>query len=109
MPRPSKPCFRKQTKSWYCSIQGRQISLGKDREEAFEKFHSLMANQDSFLELASESLLERQARYSGKLLSSHVGWVVSTYLFFFRQLDIFRRVRLIIDDVLKVGASTYPT
>ena len=68
-----------------------------------------MANQDSSLELASESLSQRQARYSSKLLSSHVGWVVSTYLFFLRQLDIFHRVRLIIDDVLKVGASTYPT
>ncbi|MCG8651685.1 MAG: integrase [Pirellulales bacterium] len=46
MPRQPKPFFRKQTKSWYCSITGRQISLGKDRETAFEKFHQLMANRD---------------------------------------------------------------
>lgn len=45
MARPSKPFFRKQTKSWYCSIKGRQISLGKDREAAHKKFHALMADQ----------------------------------------------------------------
>ena len=45
MARPSKPFFRKQTKSWYCSINGRQISLGKDREAAHKKFHALMADQ----------------------------------------------------------------
>ncbi|QDV61959.1 tyrosine-type recombinase/integrase [Crateriforma conspicua] len=46
MPRQSRPFLRKQTKSWYCSIGGRQISLGKNREAAFEKFHSLMADRD---------------------------------------------------------------
>ena len=45
MARPSKPYLRKQTKSWYCSISGRQISLGKDRKAAFEKFHSLVTDQ----------------------------------------------------------------
>ena len=46
MARPPKPYFRKQTKSWYCSIAGQQISLGKDREIAFKKFYELMADQD---------------------------------------------------------------
>lgn len=45
MPRPSKPYLRKQTKSWYCSIGGKQISLGRDREAAHEKFHALMADR----------------------------------------------------------------
>ncbi|TWT99069.1 hypothetical protein Pla108_00010 [Botrimarina colliarenosi] len=44
MSRESKPFLRKQTSSWYCSIAGRQISLGKDREAAFEKFYALMAD-----------------------------------------------------------------
>lgn len=46
MARPPKPYYRKQTKSWYCSIGGQQISLGKDREIAFKKFYELMADQD---------------------------------------------------------------
>jgi len=45
MPRQPKPYFRKQTKSWYCSISGRQIPLGKDRKIAFEKFHELMTDK----------------------------------------------------------------
>lgn len=45
MARPSKPYYRKQTGSWYCSIEGRQIPLGKDREVALEKFYQLMADK----------------------------------------------------------------
>ena len=47
MARKSKPYLRKQTKSWYCSVNGKQISLGKDKDVAFQKFHELMANKDS--------------------------------------------------------------
>lgn len=46
MARPPKPFLRQQTRSWYCSIAGRQIPLGKDREAAFAKFHALMADRD---------------------------------------------------------------
>ncbi|MEO8498593.1 MAG: hypothetical protein ABI614_26315 [Planctomycetota bacterium] len=45
MPRSSKPFFRKQTKSWYCSVGGKQISLGKEREAAFDKFYKMMSNK----------------------------------------------------------------
>ena len=47
MPRQPKPYFRKQTKSWYCSIGGKQISLGKDCEAAHVKFHQLMTDRDA--------------------------------------------------------------
>jgi len=46
MPRPPKPFFRKQTASWYCSVAGRQISLGKNRDAAHQKFHELMASRE---------------------------------------------------------------
>lgn len=46
MARPAKPFFRKQTQSWYCSFSGKQFSLGKDKQLAFQKFHELMANQE---------------------------------------------------------------
>lgn len=42
-----KPFFRTQTKSWYCSIDGRQIRLGKSKKEAETKFHELMSNRES--------------------------------------------------------------
>ena len=62
MARPSKPFFRKQTKSWYCSINGRQISLGKDRDAAHKKFHSLMADQ-SLLSAEITTLYELSQTY----------------------------------------------
>ncbi|WP_461507056.1 tyrosine-type recombinase/integrase [Rhodopirellula baltica] len=42
-----KPFFRKQTQSWYCSMDGRQIRLGKDKTAAETKFHELMSDRDS--------------------------------------------------------------
>ena len=62
MARPSKPFFRKQTKSWYCSISGRQISLGKDRDAAHKKFHALMADQ-SLLSAEITTLYELSQAY----------------------------------------------
>lgn len=47
MARPAKPYLRKQTNSWFCSIDGQQVSLGKDREAAHAKFHELMANRET--------------------------------------------------------------
>ncbi len=60
MPRQPKPYFRKQTQSWYCSIDGRQIALGKDRELAHQKFHELMADRDAISsELVSRPHVKR--------------------------------------------------
>lgn len=53
MSRQAKPYFRKFTKSWYCSIGGKQVSLGKDRKAAFEKFHALMADTSQVREEAT--------------------------------------------------------
>ena len=47
MARKSKPFFRKQTQSWYCTINGHQISLGKTKTIAEDEFHRLMTDRDS--------------------------------------------------------------
>ena len=39
-----KPFFRKSRKTWYVQIDGRQINLGKDRTEAFQRYYEVMAN-----------------------------------------------------------------
>ena len=71
MPRQPRPWFRKQTGSWYIQLNGRQVSLGKDRQKAFEKYHALMAGNngggfeqvdlllDEFLEFVKNNLAER--------------------------------------------------
>ncbi|MEP3480554.1 MAG: tyrosine-type recombinase/integrase [Fuerstiella sp.] len=43
MPRAPKPFWRTARKAWFCSINGRQIRLGTEREEAFAEFHRQMA------------------------------------------------------------------
>lgn len=48
MPRQSKPFFRQQTQSWYCSIGGKQYPLGKNKSAAFEKFYELMGERTEF-------------------------------------------------------------
>lgn len=45
MARHPKPFFRKQTRSWYVTIGGRQIPLGKDRQVAFDQYHELMRDR----------------------------------------------------------------
>jgi integrase len=43
MPHHPKPYYRAQRKTWCVQIDGKQISLGPDRDEAFRTYHRLMA------------------------------------------------------------------
>ena len=42
--RQPKPWFRKQTKSWYVQIDGKQINLGTKKRNAWNKYYEIMAN-----------------------------------------------------------------
>lgn len=42
MPHFPKPYFRKSRGFWYVQIDGRQINLGRDRDDAFQQYHRLM-------------------------------------------------------------------
>jgi hypothetical protein len=41
--RQPKPSFRKQTKSWYVQIDGKQINLGTRKRDAWNKYHENIA------------------------------------------------------------------
>ena len=41
--RQPKPWYRKQTKSWYVQIDGKQINLGTKKRDAWRKYHKIMA------------------------------------------------------------------
>lgn len=45
--RQSKPWLRRQNKTWYVWHNGRQVSLGKSKREAFAKFNRLMAGRET--------------------------------------------------------------
>ena len=38
-----KPFYRKSRETWYVEVDGRQISLGKDRDATFQRYHEIMA------------------------------------------------------------------
>lgn len=42
--RQPKPFFRKQNKSWYVQVGKRQINLGKEKEQAWAKYHEIMSS-----------------------------------------------------------------
>ena len=44
MPHYPKPFFRKSRSTWFVELNGRQINLGRDREEAFKRYHQLLAS-----------------------------------------------------------------
>ena len=43
MPHYPKPFFRAPRGLWYVQIDGRQVNLGPERDEAFRRYHDLMA------------------------------------------------------------------
>ena len=43
--RQPKPFFRKQTRSWYLRIGKQFISLGKDKEAAWDEYHEIMTKR----------------------------------------------------------------
>ncbi len=42
MPHFPKPFYKKSRKTWYVEINGRQINLGRDEEQAFQRYHQMM-------------------------------------------------------------------
>jgi integrase len=42
MSRTPKPWWRKERRSWFVMLDGRQVNLGPNRGEAFRRFHQLM-------------------------------------------------------------------
>jgi integrase len=62
MPRKPKPYFRKQTQTWYFSTGGKQFSLGKDRDDAFQKFYEMMADPAD-LAVSTDTLYELSQVY----------------------------------------------
>ncbi|MFG0253563.1 MAG: hypothetical protein ACF787_00470 [Rhodopirellula sp. JB053] len=45
MPREPKPNWKSQQQRWVCTIDGQRITLGAEKEAAFDKYHQLMLNR----------------------------------------------------------------
>ena len=46
--RQPKPFYRKSKQAWYLQIGKRQVSLGPDEKEAWQKYHEIMADKRPF-------------------------------------------------------------
>ncbi|MCD0458958.1 tyrosine-type recombinase/integrase [Roseiconus lacunae] len=60
--RQPKPFFRKQKQCWYVQIEGRRISLGKDKEQAWKRYHEIMAGNRPIVE-STVTVVELLERY----------------------------------------------
>lgn len=56
MSRPRKPWFRKSNKRRYIEVNGKQVNLGPNKEEAHRRFHPLMAQPEEQKKVAPNSL-----------------------------------------------------
>jgi len=58
--REPKPFFRKAKNAWYLQLGKRQISLGRDKKDAWKRYHQIMAESQPIRETATiETLFER--------------------------------------------------
>ncbi|TWU49424.1 tyrosine-type recombinase/integrase [Rubripirellula reticaptiva] len=58
--REAKPFFRKSKNAWYLQLGKRQVSLGREKKQAWQKYHQLMADSEPIRETATvEMLFER--------------------------------------------------
>ena len=44
MPHFPKPFFRTARKAWFVQVGSRQVKLAQDRDDAFQRYHELMAD-----------------------------------------------------------------
>ena len=57
MPHYPKPFFKKARRVWYVEIDRKQLNLGPDRDEAYRRYHELMAKPQRRAIISADSLL----------------------------------------------------
>ncbi|MEX2140513.1 MAG: site-specific integrase [Pirellulales bacterium] len=65
--REPKPFFRRQTQSWYVQIGNQQISLGRNKEAAWEEYHQIMAARRSEQPTPNDSVVS--------IINKHLAWL----------------------------------
>lgn len=70
MPHFPKPFYREARGRWYVQLGGKQINLGPDQMEAFQRYHELMSTPDPLAIAVPDS-----ARTVAALCDQFLGWV----------------------------------
>ena len=54
MPHFAKPFYRKSRGLWYVQLNGKQVNLGPDQDDAFTRYHELLAaKQEQQIEVST--------------------------------------------------------
>ncbi len=61
------PWFRKQNRTWYVQVNGRQVNLGKDKAEAIRRWHKLKGERSEGTPLGNHRIRE--------ILDDYWGWL----------------------------------
>ncbi|MEM8946556.1 MAG: hypothetical protein AAGD11_15390 [Planctomycetota bacterium] len=71
MPHFPKPFYRKSRGLWYVELNGKQVNLGPDQDDAFSRYHELLAaKQVQQIEVSTSDSSVLVAVLCGKFL----GW-----------------------------------
>src|SRR5262249_31159022 len=86
MPHFAKPWFRPSRRSWYVQVDGKQINLGPDKDQAFERYHELMRHRPK----------DADCSLVGGVLDAFLAWVndnksARTFEWYRRHLEAFAR------------------
>jgi integrase len=96
VPRQSKPYYRKSRGTWICTINGKRITLGKTKTEAFKHFYALMANKKA---VATENFT------LDSLSQSYLDWVKKHR----EHATYYRNLRYLKSLIEHVGKRLKPT
>jgi integrase len=69
-----QPFFRSARNLWYVQLNGRQINLGPDKEEAFQRYHALMGQAGSRNSDQSLTGFSVDAPLVLEIIESFLGW-----------------------------------
>src|SRR5262245_20135553 len=75
-PKPN-PWYRKSTDSWYVTLDGNQVPLGREKETAYQEFYRLMASRGDAPAIAS-TITVRQLSEMWLCWCEHEGYSVRT-------------------------------
>lgn len=88
MPHFPKPFWKKSRGAWYVELNRKQHNLGPNRDEAFRRYHDLMARRETTEVVASDSLVA--------IIDAHLEWsqqnrAAATYSWYRDRLEKFAR------------------
>ena len=85
MARIPKPWFRKDRKSWFVTISGKRHNLGDNKDQAFAKYHQMMAGSHIVSQPVAPPTQQKIATDDASGTEFSIGYVIDKYLEFVKE------------------------